>query len=687
MPNTPNLITEPRPDFRELSDMGFSSFILPRGKKTPSMAWKGYQQTRPSAEEIEDWQGTISNVAIVTGRISNLVVVDVDSPEAQALIDKFELPKTPTVLTSRGRHYFFKHPAVEIKNKVRLMEVELDIRGEGGYVVGPGSKHPDGTIYQWEVSPQDYDIAELPTKLLNAFTEPRSKTELACKKPTTEFLEVGVFNVWFNREINEQITELRGASAGERNDTLFRVAVALANHVAALGLEWALVADALRPEALSTGLTGNETDRTLQSAWETGSKTPTEWLKIARSWIFVANPNCFWSPATRQELKTVAFSMQFAEKRPYSKVNLAKFLTDNGLIEKVLDFTFEPSQPSGVFAQKGENFFNVYRAPMIEAAEGDWSPLTEFLEYLIPVASERDHLTKMIAWSVANPGEKLSYALLLQSKEHGVGKTTLIEIWRKLLGDENTRKTNSEEMDGDFQSYLKNTLLVVLEELNLGRGIGAYNRLKDMITGETAVVNVKYLASREIPNYANFVFLSNLDAPIFIEQADRRFYVLDTPAERRPAEYWTEFYGWWKNNLGVVKAYFDSIDLTDFESKAVPPMTPAKERLMRQSEAPLVQNLRELIADMNWPLREVCTIDDIRRAMKDSNLKRETSQRLSMALKELGCIPLGQIRVPAGRASLWALERPRYWAEASLEERRTAYEKPASHFHLSEEAA
>jgi hypothetical protein len=458
-PNTIDAVITP--DFQALSDMGFSVFFLPRGKKVPSMAWKAFQKTRPTEQQIQDWQGEEANVAIVTAAISDLFVLDVDSPEAQALVDDLNLPKTPTVRTAKGRHYLFRNPPFELRNKVRLKGMELDVRGEGGYIVGPGSQHPTGFIYQWEVAPGECDFAALPSEVLNLLQE-ASSTGVVKQTGRAKYLEVGKYSFWFNRQVTEQLTDLRDAKEGERNDILFRVAVELANHSAALELDWATVAATLRPEALAIGLSGSEIDATLQSAWERGQKSPTAWLVVARQWLYVATPDRFWSPSANQELKPEAFSRQYTDVKPKGSGKLASFLTGAGLIDKVLDFRFEPSQPRGVINLRGERFFNTYKDPGIEAAEGDWSPLTEFLEYLVPDKFERDHLIQMIAWTVRNPGQKLSYALLLQSKVHGVGKSTLIDIWRSLLGFENTRMTNSEEMDSPYQSYLENTLLVAL---------------------------------------------------------------------------------------------------------------------------------------------------------------------------------------------------------------------------------
>ncbi|MEC7819154.1 MAG: bifunctional DNA primase/polymerase [Pseudomonadota bacterium] len=673
-----NDINDVIPNFSDLSAMGWSFFILPRGRKEPSGSWKGFQSARPTPAQVADWEGELANVGIVTGRLSNLLVIDVDSDEAQTLIDGMDLPATPTVRTAKGRHYYFKHPATEVRNKVNLQGVRLDLRGEGGYVVGPGSQHPDGAIYSWEVSPEDCPIADLPQAVLGQLI-PSCENSLVTQSESGDFVEAGPFSVWVNREVQKALADIRNAKEGERNNTLFRSAARLANHAAALNLDWSHFELALRPEAKATGMTGEEVAATLQSAWSKGSKTPTEWLYIARNWIYVASRDRFWSPSADQELAPRAFSMNFAAANPFEKGRLADILTNGGLVETVLDFRFDPSQPSGVITVRGEQFYNTYRAPDIEAVDGDCTPFIEFCRYLVPDNAEREHLLQMMAWTIANPGEKLTYALLLQSKQHGVGKSTLIEIWRSLLGRNNTRLTTSDEMDGGYQSYIADKVLVVLEELNLGSGITAYNRLKSMITENTVVINEKYVKQREAPNLANFVFLSNLDAPLFIEQDDRRFFVIDTPAQKREPEYWTEFHSWWRSNLGVVKAHLASLDLSEFQPKATPPMTVAKEKLKRNSSTPLAQALAELIEERSWPIsREVCTVGEIRRELSKAGFRNDTPRKISTALKEIGCAPLDQVRLTDGtRKTFWALIDVEKWQGALPSAIREAFENPS----------
>jgi putative DNA primase/helicase len=110
-----------------------------------------------------------ANIGIVCGAVSGLVVLDVDGPEGEESLKALEaaigpLPETVEALTGKGRHLYFAHPSVEIRPSAGVLGPGLDVRGDGGYVVGPPSLHYTGRRYEWEVAhhPDDMDPAALP---------------------------------------------------------------------------------------------------------------------------------------------------------------------------------------------------------------------------------------------------------------------------------------------------------------------------------------------------------------------------------------------------------------------------------------------------------------------------------------------------------------------------------------------
>lgn len=159
-------------DALALRARGFSVIPLdhpwaPRGDKgsvgkTPVVPWLPFQTQQADAGQLARWFGDAAprNIGIVTGSISGIVVVDVDSPDAWLWAED-HLPVTPMrTRTAHGQHLYFRHPGVPVCNRANAEMRCLDVRGDGGYVVAPGSLHRSGARY--EQAGDWPDVSELP---------------------------------------------------------------------------------------------------------------------------------------------------------------------------------------------------------------------------------------------------------------------------------------------------------------------------------------------------------------------------------------------------------------------------------------------------------------------------------------------------------------------------------------------
>ena len=133
--------------------LGLNVIKLGFKSKKPRGAWKIYQTERLNETILMGWLDDPKahrNFGIVTGAISGVIVVDADSPEAVAWVEA-NLPITPMrTRTAKGIHNYYRHPGIHVPNGVKLAGMPLDVRGDGGQAVAPGSIHPDGSIYQQE---------------------------------------------------------------------------------------------------------------------------------------------------------------------------------------------------------------------------------------------------------------------------------------------------------------------------------------------------------------------------------------------------------------------------------------------------------------------------------------------------------------------------------------------------------
>ncbi len=151
-------------------DKGLSIIpIRPKDKK-PLIPWEHFQKERASTEQIEHWYKKYpnANIAIVTGELSGIDVIDIDSEKGEEALtgylpDTFE---TPTVKTPRGgRHIYVAHRE-SLGNAVRFIE-DCDYRGQGGYIIAPPSIGQNGRPYSWAPYLSMFDVqpAALPEPL------------------------------------------------------------------------------------------------------------------------------------------------------------------------------------------------------------------------------------------------------------------------------------------------------------------------------------------------------------------------------------------------------------------------------------------------------------------------------------------------------------------------------------------
>jgi hypothetical protein len=147
--------------------------------KEPLCAWRAFTERLPDAFDIHNWTMRFpkAGIAVITGPISDLLVLDADGPDAIAEIERRGIPKTPMVRTpgnpAKGRpeglHCYFKHPKdlPPFKSSTKLGDSKkLDVRGAGSYVVAPYTRRRDGRAYRWIAHPDRTPLAYPPAWFL-----------------------------------------------------------------------------------------------------------------------------------------------------------------------------------------------------------------------------------------------------------------------------------------------------------------------------------------------------------------------------------------------------------------------------------------------------------------------------------------------------------------------------------------
>ena len=140
--------------------------VIPiKGDKRPAIKWADFQQRHPTEEEVVDWwtKWPDYDIAVITGEISGIVVVDCDNEDAVDAAQEAGMQSPIRVKTKRGLHLYFEHPKDGVRRGPRAGVNSrgsdwpkingLDFRGDGSYALLPPSNN-----YEWNIPPyMDWD--------------------------------------------------------------------------------------------------------------------------------------------------------------------------------------------------------------------------------------------------------------------------------------------------------------------------------------------------------------------------------------------------------------------------------------------------------------------------------------------------------------------------------------------------
>lgn len=214
------------------SKFGWSLIPLTASTKLPAVKWKPFQTARADEHQLCTWFDRREDLglAVVLGPVSGgLTCRDFDDVAAYEVWKAAnpELAKTlPTARTKRGFHVYF-HSDLERTEKF----ADGELRGKGGYVVLPPSRHPDGGDYQWIIEPTP-DIHRIDPGLFRSSPLPTERQSyMASVSPSLGVSgSPSLCSERGETTAKEIIKGCLPTRAGERNDKIFELAQTLKFH-------------------------------------------------------------------------------------------------------------------------------------------------------------------------------------------------------------------------------------------------------------------------------------------------------------------------------------------------------------------------------------------------------------------------------------------------------------------------
>ena len=277
---------------------------------------------------------------------------------------------------------------------------------------------------------------------------------------------------------------------------------------------------------------------------------------------------------------------------------------EQALCDWAHDLTYDPSKEPGVVTAGAVRLYNRYKPSELLAegsgTEADVAPWLNLLRSLELEEGERAErwLLDRLAWIVQRPGVKFNHGILLGG-DKGIGKDSFLFPVLEAVGLHNVQITDGADLNSSFNSYLKNTKLLVINEIDFGdhRDRRSVNeKLKRVLASppHTLTVNEKNLRPYEIPNLVQVIGQTNHRACMHADEGERRYLPLWCGVVRQEADRarWTKWFGeyWhWVRHGGSARvlAFLRRRDVSGFQPGAKPPETTWLRDIMIQSRSGL----------------------------------------------------------------------------------------------------
>lgn len=332
-----------------------------------------------------------------------------------------------------------------------------------------------------------------------------------------------------------------------------------------------------------------------------------------------------------------------------------------------------------------DNCLNTWGGFEVTPIRGDIRPFTELLKRLFPDKEVALYVLKWLAHQFQHPDVKMHVALVIWSRQQGVGKNLLFECVSEIIGARHATLIGQAELARDFNGWARDKIFVIGDEVSSEDRRQHADKLKGLVTSTTVQINEKHQPAYETENLMNFVFLSNHPTAIFLDDQDRRYFVVEIDADPLPADEALAFVKWRDNGgLEALLHRLQKSNISKFNPKAPAPYTAAKRQMIEDSRSGIEQWAASIMESGASRLigREVATASELADLyVTDTQNTKPAPKAVTNAFKKEGArAHNSQVRLSSGRkVRPMALERPEHWKSQPGSEWAKEMEKSLKH--------
>jgi hypothetical protein len=309
-----------------------------------------------------------------------------------------------------------------------------------------------------------------------------------------------------------------------------------------------------------------------------------------------------------------------------------------------VDFTYKPAEPKRFVHVEKKLMINVYEEHDLKPnAKVDTDLWDAMAKHVIPHDEYRKHFLDWIAYILQNKGKKVRHGLIMQSDEFQLGKGSLYDVVRDILGRVNAKKIELDQALDKGKGYLVNSIIVLIDE---AKSSGKWeekqrliNTLKTILTEGSVGIRQLYKEYCEQDTCTNYWINTNHRDAFALPPNEVRYWVYFSEARRNAAllkDYHDARYNY--NLAAGVYAKLLDRNVSKFDPLGVAPHTPYRDVMTKLADKPVNDYVRDNFEQGVFPLDRplVTTVELLDWLKKVARVRVTRENDVANALKLIG---------------------------------------------------
>ena len=232
-----------------------------------------------------------------------------------------------------------------------------------------------------------------------------------------------------------------------------------------------------------------------------------------------------------------SIDVKYAKHFKNGKYTPLKFWKQHPDSNVCVDFTYKPGEKKRFVTVDKKLMINIYEENDLQPdSKVDTDYWDALVKHVMPHDACREHFLDFIAYIVQNKGKKVRHGIILQSDEFQLGKGSLYDVVRDILGKVNAKKVELDQALDKGKGYLMNSIICLIDE---AKSSGKWeekqrliNTLKTILTEGSVGIRQLYKEYSEQDTCTNYWINTNHRDAFALPPNEVRYWVYFSDAKR-----------------------------------------------------------------------------------------------------------------------------------------------------------